>query len=77
MRNDCDQGSLDPYANSYLGRGLEAGHGLGQDLLLARGKGAIAATSGSSLGGGGSGTVLGVVGFACHVEKMQRESGGD
>lgn len=73
VRNDCDRGRLDPCANSYLGRGLEAGHGLGQDLLLARRERAVAASrSSTSLGRGGSRAVLGVVRFACHVEKMQR-----
>lgn len=57
-------------ANAYLGRGLETSHGLGQNLLLARSEGAVAT---SSLGRGGSGTVLGIIRFACHVDKMQRE----
>lgn len=68
----CDRGWLNPCANAYLGRGLKAGHGLGQDLLLARRERAVAASRISSLGSGGSRAVLGVVGFACHVEKMQK-----
>lgn len=66
-----DRSYLDTCANAYLGRGIEAGHGLGEDLLLTRGEGAEAATS-TSLGSGGGGTVLGVVRFACHFERMQR-----
>lgn len=61
-------------ANAYLWRGLKASHGLGQNLLLARSEGAVATTS--SLGSGGRGTVLGIIGFACHVDKMQRERRG-
>lgn len=59
---------------SYLGRGLEAGHSLGQDLLLASGERVEATTGNSSLGGRRSGTVLGVIRFVCHVEKMQNGS---
>lgn len=71
-RNEDDQGIMDSYANAYLGGSLEAGHGLSQDLLLTRGERAVATTSGSSLGGGRSGAVLGVVRFVCHFEKVEK-----